>query len=282
MKVQPLYSYPPPCYPDRGQALRQPQLLLTLPQRWRRNRSVCAALVSLAAILLSSCANDDHLAGPTQGGQTDRVQSATPTPTSPGVVAPLFQHGEGRGGFGCVSVAPPAFLSEAEAYDVIAQAAKEAGIEMSRPGPTITHVQTPLVRFYAEQRNEAIQGTAEQAVQLDGQDICGKVAFEFVSTDDLESWHKDEGGVRSSVTSYAFELAAGSLRDGLAQVNPPMAVGVFYDPGYAYNDAVKKIITETGYEKEAEMVRQLKELVKADLRAQVLDFLAWLKAQGIV
>ncbi len=262
MKVCKLTTYPAPAYPDRDQVARSPELLLTLPQRWRRNGRACAAFASVTAMLLSACA------GPGEADST--AQDAA--------IAPLFTHGDGRGGYGCVSVAPPAFLSESEAYAVVAQMAREAGLELRQPGPVLTNVRLPQVDPYSETAKTLV-GTKIGDLELDGVDSAGKVAFEFVSTADLGSWEKPDDGVHVSYEFYNFQEAADALRDGLRKARPGMAVGVLYDPSYAYNDEIEKILDESDYEDAA---RKIKELVKADLREQVKDFLAWLKAQGIV
>jgi hypothetical protein len=52
------------------------------------------------------------------------------------VVAPIFEHGEGRGATGCVVVTFPVFLSEEEAMQVIREELAEHGIDLTR-GPDL-------------------------------------------------------------------------------------------------------------------------------------------------
>ena len=46
------------------------------------------------------------------------------------VVAPIFEHGTGRGADGCVVVSPPVFLSEEEAVQVIREELAKQGIKL--------------------------------------------------------------------------------------------------------------------------------------------------------
>lgn len=47
------------------------------------------------------------------------------------VVAPIFEHGEGRGATGCVVVNPPVFLSEQDAMQVIREELPKSGVSLS-------------------------------------------------------------------------------------------------------------------------------------------------------
>ena len=52
----------------------------------------------------------------------DSSPKGGPNPTQTNavaIVAPIFQHGEGRGATGCIVMSPPVFLSEEEALLVV-------------------------------------------------------------------------------------------------------------------------------------------------------------------
>jgi hypothetical protein len=58
-------------------------------------------------------------------------------------VSPVFIHGRGRGSYGCVSVAPPSFLSEDEAFEVIQREAQKYGLVFSRDTAALEDVFVP-------------------------------------------------------------------------------------------------------------------------------------------
>lgn len=272
MDIRNVKKYSSPVYPDKESAIKNPAMLATLPERWKANASVCAALAATSAMLLTSCTaltgskggNPTGGAGPTNGD-------------SPALAVPLFEHGIGRGGFGCVSVAPPAFLSEAEAYAVISEEAKKAGLVFKQDGLELKNVGIPKTSNGPEGDN--LRGSKKGALTLDGYDENKKIAFEFVSTEDIDAWCV--APTNATVTSYDFIDTAKALGESLSKAGSGMPVAVFYDPGYKYDETVRKLLEEKGGDFEADQ-KALKELVKEDLRAQVRDFLAWLKAQDII
>ncbi len=260
MEVRKVAATRPPRYPDKQAVVTDPALLLNTPERWRRNTAVCTALASVSALLLSSC-------------------STMANSGSAAIPVPFFEHGIGRGAFGCMSIAPPAFLSESEAQVVIREIVKEEGITFQRDqvqlkkiGIPVTHVMTDTVLPYKVKR-----GT----LMLDGADEEKKVAFEYISMADIENWADDPKNMSSSVSSYDFIGAAKALSESLGKADTDMAVAVFYDPSYPYNDETRKIMKECGDDYQA-MERKLRELAREDLKKQVLDFIAWLKSEGII
>ncbi len=250
-----------PRYPDRQAVVADPALLLNTPERWRRNTAACTALASVSALLLSSCST-----------MANNSSSAA-------IPVPFFEHGDGRGGFGCVSVAPPAFLSESEAYAVIDEIAKEEGITFQRDQVKLQNISLPVTHLMVD--NDPAYKLKTGTLLLDGADEDKKVAFEFISSQDIENWVDDPKDVWSSVSSYDFIGAAKALSESLSKSDSNMAVAVFYDPTYPYNDETKKIIRESGDDYQA-MERKLRELAREDLKKQMLDFIAWLKAEGII
>jgi hypothetical protein len=61
-----------------------------------------------------------------------------------------------------------------------------------------------------------------------------------------------------------------------------MTVATFYDPHYKFDSEEIQDIINSNREDYDIMEEKMKELVKADLREQVRDFLSWLKGQGIL
>jgi hypothetical protein len=111
MKVKPIKHYAGPNIPTSQILEEHPELLHLVPRRWHGNPTVIAALAGVC-VLVSGC----------------RQSAAKPAASR---VAPLFQHGDGRGSFGCRAVNPPVFLSESEARQVIMDEAKRAGINFA-------------------------------------------------------------------------------------------------------------------------------------------------------
>lgn len=107
--AQPVSRYDTPSYPTQLDVLATPEILAAHPPRgWLSNRDLAAFAAALLAANFAGCDSDkDH---------TLRKRLA---PHAAAVVAPVFEHGDGRGATGCVVISPPAFLSEEEALAVI-------------------------------------------------------------------------------------------------------------------------------------------------------------------
>ncbi|PKM05554.1 MAG: hypothetical protein CVV17_03405 [Gammaproteobacteria bacterium HGW-Gammaproteobacteria-7] len=157
-------------------------------------------------------------------------------PTAAGmVVAPIFEHGEGRGATGCVVVSPPVFLSEEEAMAVVREELARAGVTLTRAATTLSDVVLPQRRTQYEQtpageyvrKTEEIAGTG-QALEVDAVDTAGRIAVEFVSEEDYFKLGGATSG--SSVQSYDLKDAAIAVADKLKQSRRGLYFGVFYDP----------------------------------------------------
>jgi hypothetical protein len=293
LEVQKVHQYPIPAYPDKEEALHNPAMLLSMPERWKYNAKISAALAATSALLLtagctvqtssSSKPTAQTTASATPGKPAPSptfAASASPSPvlTATALAAiPFFTHGTGRGAFGCDSVAPPAFLSEAEALEVINEVAAQEGLHFELNGQELKNINIPKTSTEPSEKNPVL-GYKKGTLTLDGVDSAKKVAFEFVSQEDIEAWCAAPSG--ATVTSYDFIDTAKALSDSLSKTSSGMTVAVFYDPGYTYNDEVKKIVNEN--QESTTKQAKLKDVVKNDLRQQVRDFMAWLKAEGIV
>lgn len=86
----------------------------------------------------------------------------------------------------------------------------------------------------------------------------------------------------SSVSSYGFVGSAEALSGSLNREAKDMAVAVFYDPNYSFGSPEAQQIIRGNKGDYAAMEDKLRELAREDLRAQVSDFLSWLKAPGII
>jgi len=257
MDLVPVKKYSLPNYPDKRTALQNPKLLKTIPERWKGNMYVCTALSSLLIFTLVGCE---------QKGDTDKKLAA----------APIFEHGTGRGSFGCDSVAPPAFISEEEAFQVVQEEGKKYGIEFKKNGLELKKVKIPATSYAFTTSNDessAKNTTHKGNLVLDGYDEEKKIGFEFISAEDYEQW-KGRSNKMSTVNSFDFLATAKRLQTGISENKSEAAVGVFYNP-------MARIAPDTKLDYKALQELAVK-TAKEDLRAQVKDFLQWLKAQGII
>lgn len=321
MEIKPLKAYKKPAYPEKEQVLRNPNLLKRMPERWKGNIRVGAALSSVLVLMLAGCSQ--RTAGTGGSSQTTGAAGssrATGTDGTTGskegtatliggkvrlgesmLVAPIFQYGDGTGGFGCVSVAPPAFLSEAEAFEVISREAEKEGLRFKENGLKLENVDVPVTSIsYDPQKDPDWKLKRETAsLELDGYDEKNKIAFEFVSKDDVVNWQDRNAGVYSSVELYEALKAAESLRGGLERKTDGNLAAVFYDPMgfdeelYKKYDAQfraisedKKLSEEKRSDKYSKVQQkygeEIKENAKTQLREQVKGFLQWCKAQGVI
>ncbi len=132
MHAKPLKRYGGPGYPTRLEVLAHPELLARhLPPVWGRRAEMAGTVALLLAV--NGCVNQ-QTNGPTESQATsqgvEEQDDVTPFETEAGFVAPIFRHGLGRGSIGCVVVAPPIFLSEEDALQVISEELRQAGVKI--------------------------------------------------------------------------------------------------------------------------------------------------------
>lgn len=257
MEITPLRDYPTPEYPTTLEFHRyRQQLFRYIPRRWRFERTI--GVVLSFTILSGLCACSLHK----ESQQTDAIS------------VPLFVHGAGRGSYGCESVAPPVYLSEDEAAQVIRETAKEYGLDLTGEGK-VTGDKLPYTTLFG-QTNETYKGE----LSLDGYDEATGLGYLFVSRDDVAAWQKDTG-VYASVETYDMKDTATRLSDTVKNT------AVFYDPGtdtellqeYFFGTDTKDPYSEENLKAYA---AAQKAQMEEKLRAQVMDFIAWLQAQGII
>ncbi len=295
MEIKPVKEYKTPDYPKKEQ-LQVKMLLQTVPKRWGSSAAKIA-LSALAAMSLTAC-EDYPLAGVPAPPpiKTDSGHLAgVPTPfehildgdiaVHSVTVAPLFEHGEGRGAYGCVMIAPPVFLSEAEALEVINEVAKKYGLNFGDENtPSFNNVLQPAIRLDSGAYGE--QGLIE--LVADYADAEHGIAIEFVSEEDVRNWKNEqlrktpEPHMEMSAGEYDIRNAADQLSEALEYTDASDAVvaGVLYDP-CSLSDEAKESVPITN-----ENVEDYKQKTRAlsieQLKLQVRDFFEWLKSQGII
>ncbi|MEI8311789.1 MAG: hypothetical protein WCH98_13640 [Verrucomicrobiota bacterium] len=292
MKLSPLKNYRGANYPTRAILNRHPELLRVLPRRWRNSPVVLGTLAGLLAMMEQPTA---------RAGDKSALH-----------VAPIFEHGSGQGAFGCVAVSPPVFLTEAEAREVIEEESRKAGVEFSGRGHILNGVALPVTDEFAfldrmdQKSGKKKAGKKSQTgdLELDGWNDRLQAGYEFVALSDFEAWESKDSGRMCTVSEYDMLDAAKRLQAGLGAAKQTGAVAVFYEPaGSAPKDLKYPASTEpkngkplTREETEARenAARQAgeeywknyqkaaKKAGEEDLRMQVRDYIAWLKAQGVI
>ncbi|HEY9059033.1 MAG TPA: hypothetical protein VIO64_00795 [Pseudobacteroides sp.] len=288
MELEPIKKYKQPRYPQKYAILEDPDLLKNIPNRWRTNVYVCIAASTLLAIGLSGCGK---LAAEEAGSVTDTIYASPTSSPSPVTTVskeakahdqvaapPIFKYGDGIGSFGCVSVAPPVFLSEEEAYKVVIDEAEKYGIKFSRNDLVIKDMEIPSTKAYPvfDNANSKKVNSISGDLTVDGYDNDRKIGFEFVSKEDYTAWKADQG-YASTVEQYLTYDAAKVLREGLVKEKSDVSIGVFYDPMEPTSEKLKGDINLNDFSEE-----KLRIEATDKLREQVKDFFSWLKAQGII
>lgn len=296
MLPEPVKRYPSPKYPTQETVIKDPKILYVTPKRRKGKPGVMTALVLTITTGLTACGSsgpetssgavvspDSSNLGAsstvseyvTIGEVPDAsVPVAVPAGDSPSLgPIPVFEHGNGRGSYGCVSVAPPVFLSEEEAIQVIREEAQAQGVYFdSQKTISGTFPGTDLSGSADD------PGTWEGDLELDGYDANLNIGVEFISTNDISDWHQDHG-VMSSVSSYEALKTAQELSEATENV------AVFYDPMSADSREFDFDWDDPDGDYDAysaAYTAQQKEIVIEDLRTQVRDFLEWLKGQGVI
>ncbi|MBQ7921618.1 MAG: hypothetical protein IJ325_03455 [Clostridia bacterium] len=290
MKIEPLRSYDTPEYPTAEKFRSTDVLTKYIPRRWRYNKWVGKVLLFVVLTGLCSCSLEKgeesgrhtephHIAktgSDTETHHTAETGSDTETAAKRNLVIPLFVHGEGRGSYGCVSIAPPVYLSEDEAAQVIRETALEYGLDFSDRG-NVYGEELPYTNIFPGGDKEP--GTYEGELPLDGYDAEKQIGFVYVSKNDVVSWHK-QGEMMASVESYDMQGTAERLTRTLTDT------AVFYDPGSDFNTFMELQNSAGENADWQELSEEYEAMEKArmleDLRAQVVDFMEWLKGEGII
>jgi hypothetical protein len=185
MKIKPVESIISPNYPDKYSSESKQAVSQAMPIRWKK-APLALSLSAAVALGLSGCQERET---PNTDGNPPDPQ--TQAPVIPGeVFIPLFEFGEGTGGFVCIAINAPAFFSEEEAFAILASSFKEAGL------------------------------TVDTTSGLSLPDLSD-ISIEFISIDKTEQIPNPSGIAASSFSTK-------STAQKLAESNPLLAV--FYDP----------------------------------------------------
>ncbi len=281
MKPKPVRKYAKPKYPTRLEIAARPALLHRhQPPAWRKWPELTGAA---GLFLLADAARLAAADSPPNASQTPAQAKAL------AIVAPIFQHGEGRGADGCIVMAPPVFLSEQEALQVIRE-------ELATKGVELTTNQTTLAGVTLGDWKPGV-GSTREPVKADLAAPKQKVFVEFLSERNARQWDyergKEEGNYQiSTVTSYDMPKTAAFVAERVKQqASDRIYFGTFYDPIAGTMDIQKAVAqSPPGKSKSTAQLNRLLLQVQVDARAgsrrllrlQVQDFIKWLQAQGAI
>jgi len=276
----------------KAEVAANPDILVKhVPASWRALVGTGASGLILMAASLPGCGEGDKI--PPSGGKPDTVSpegrdhSQGVAPLSPSqqqaVVAPIFDHGKGTGVTGCVVMAPPVFLSEEEAIQMIRDEMAKAGVNLTRSEVVMEDVRiAPRRGSYIKKGDDYEEVTVDDGpaapVTMDLEDPAKRIVVEFVSDDDYFRL----GGVRSASTvqPYDFKGIASNLSGELKAHTRDKTCIVFYEPASTarpepseYGDG------EKAWKKAAQ---KAKAESKEQLRLQVQDALHWLRQRGAI
>lgn len=291
IKVKPQKIYKTPSYPDMERAALNPELLKKLPERWRHNKAVITALLALTSLALAGCSENTSVNGAeelkaaetaTESSKfTSSASASSESNTVYGKVAPIFEHGIGTGSLGCSMVVPPVYLSEQEAMAIIKNEALKAGIDLDN---------VPENKYMV-----AMHSDLGKAVGLEASDNEKGIAVSFVSMEEAEvknetilSTENGPAVVTSSVRQFNMKKRAQDAVDDWKNMDIPYFVGTFYEPSMNVekaNEIYKRINNDSeisSSEKYDKYVSELKTISEEELRAQVRDFIEWLRGQGVI
>ncbi len=292
MKSKPVRKYSSPKYPTRPEVAARPDLLLRhQPPAWHKWPELTGAV---GLFLLADTGRLPAADGSTKDSQGSAQSKAV------AIVAPVFQHGEGRGATGCIVMAPPVFLSEEEALQVIREEMAAKGVQLGTNQTTVAGITVErFVWSVPPTPADATKGTKpasptfeikKEPFKADAADPKKKVFVEFLSERNASRWDSErrrEKGewVVSSVQDYDLpktaEYVAAQVR---RQATDKLYFGTFYDPMAGTLDFTKPLADKpsSGGDKLAGAMENAKVESRRLLRLQVQDFLKWLQAQGAI
>jgi len=188
-------------------------------------------------------------------------------------VAPLFIHGEGVGTTGCWEWAPPVFCKEKVARGLIISELKKAGIEIDYTNVRIDDITKIRRRDCCMLGLEKL--TACDKWSLDGYCSELNIGFEFVSKQDYFCLGPEHPRYYGNY-DYNFIFAAEELRKKFDDYGK-ISVAVFYDPVQPIDESIQRS------DEDWSLVSGLiNEFVALLIRAQVQDFIQWLKSEGYI
>jgi len=305
MKITPIETVITPNYPDKYSPEAKKALSSAMPKRWLK-APLAISLSAAVAVGFSGCRYATDGDGPspaypngTEAGDFSEISETTAFTTgdetlilgnpAPAFI-PLFEYGEGTGAIGCVSVAAPSFMSEEEAFAVLAAAFEEAGLTLNRNSVTLEDVNLPVTDLlYTPGENKTFK-TKNGVLNADMclTDGSLQIPVEFVSRNDIDAW-QGESEVMSTVSSYDTKSAARVLAENNA------GIAVFYDPCvladynevYSIENDIREGESEEEYQARLKIIsdqitKNAREETERLLKQQAEAFADWLHLSGVL
>ncbi len=281
IKAKPVKVYKTPSYPNMKKASLNPELLEKLPERWRHNKAVIAAIIALSSLSLAAC--NETVKNSNNINAAEAASESTSRNTSEPIyakVAPIFEHGRGTGSLGCDMVVPPVFMSEQEAMAIIKNEALKAGVNLDDvPDNYTVEAHANLGKAVGLEAADAEKGIAVSFISLEESKV---------NTDKVVSTASGPLITTSSVSTYNMLNRAKDAVKDWENKDIPYKVGTFYEPGVEYEkekEIYERVQSDSSLKSEEayhKYISEVKKVSEEDLRAQVRDFIEWLRGQGII
>lgn len=253
IRVKPVKTYKTPSYPDMEKAAANPDLLKKLPERWRYNKAVIAAIIALSSLSLAGCNTelpDTVLIDKETSISFDKSEDIAKTEndtktedftnTDVGLLAGVPQM--------------PTFITEEEALSIIKNEALKYGVNLD---------DKPIEKSISNESNcveSDCPQVSDMVLAIDVLDKEKEIAVAYYEHGDNRLYYEK------------------SPDEGI-----PYNLGFFNFP---YQDIIEleyKINQDsTVVNKQETIEKERKALIEEDLRAQVKDFIEWLRGQGVI
>ncbi len=280
--AKPQRRYPAPAYPTRLQIREDPSLLWKhAPRGWLSQREIAGVLGLALGLQVGGCADSGDNTATSSNVKTLRADQ-------PAVVAPVFEHGEGRAAVGYVGIGNPvAVISEDEALSIIREELGHVGVQFTEQNVAMSEVRIP--KRQRDFRRDWVTGERtvapgadcgpEEPLQADLRDASKQVVVEYLTERDYRQidlppeTHLYE---EYDLAELASRVGRFVQRDGKGAY-----VGILYDP-----TATRRIPDNADFGEAMQFSFENRAPLNAEsrrlLRLQVRDFIDWLKAQGAI
>ena len=178
-----------------------------------------------------------------------QTNPAVLTALAAGCILPSIGHAEDRAPLAGDIMPPRMVLPEEDARKIILEVAKKAGVDFALDKRAVSILAPAKPKSKGEKRVQKVR------MKLDGTDRKRSISFEYIAKADIDEWQAKYPGW--SVTGY--QPGADSVKKLLVKADKKQRFGVFYDP-QSWSE----------------------ERNREQLRAQVQEFIKWLKAEGVI